>query len=345
MSAVPNKTTTLLWALRSPCDLGCPHCYFGVLEQDRIAPPTQPGKLTHLPGGDAPLPALLDFLADVGDSGVARVFLAGGEPLNWPPIQHIITALTTAGVQVVVCTNGRPLTRPNVRKMLFDAGVHAVSVSLDSADPVINDRQRPPRGNQTGSWNRVIAGISALLADRGDRSMKVGIYSVLTRRTLAGMPDTARFAAGLGVDYFVAQPVALEPGHELSDELVLREQDVPLLEQVFDEITTANLGMTLPSHRYPAQVVSTVRHRLQDKQGCFGGHQLVFVEPDGSVWDCPSGDMIAAQAAAGTQRTIIGHTAAELFAPTTAVMDCPLFSSDCVNMNPLMEFDRILGAA
>jgi MoaA/NifB/PqqE/SkfB family radical SAM enzyme len=220
-----------------------------------------------------------------------------------------------------------------------------VSVSLDSADPVINDRQRPARGNQTDSWARVVAGISSLLADRGDRKVKVGIYSVLTRNTLAGMPDTARFSAALGVDYFVVQPVALQPDHELYEQLVLREQDVPLLEQVFTEISGADLGMTLPSDLYPAQVISTVRHRLQDKPGCYGGHQLAFIEPDGSVWDCPSGYMIAAQSATGTQRTIIGHTAAELFRPTAAVMDCPLFSSDCVNMNPLMDFDRILGAA
>ncbi|WP_216917115.1 radical SAM protein [Nocardia noduli] len=339
-----GKTTTVLWALRSPCDLGCPHCYFGVLEQDRLEPPTQPGKLTHLPHGDLGLPVLLDFLSDIGESGIERVFLAGGEPLNWPPVGQIIAALTAAGVQVVVCTNGRPLTRPAIRKMLYDNGVHAVSVSLDSADPVINDRQRPTRGGQTDSWARVVTGISALIDERGDRAMKVGIYSVLTRNTLAGMPDTARFAAELGVDYFVAQPVALDPGHELFEELVLREHDVPLLEEVFGAIAAADLGMSLPGELYPAQVVSTVRHRLQDKPGCYGGHQLAFIEPDGSVWDCPSGHMIAAQAAAGTQRSIIGHTAAELFVPTTSVRDCPLFSGDCVNMNPLMEFDRVLGA-
>lgn len=343
MTSTAHKPVTLLWALRSPCDLGCPHCYFGVLEQDRFAPPSEPGKLTHLPHSDAPLPVLLDFLADIGESGVGRVFLAGGEPLNWPPIMHVIAALTGAGVQVVVCTNGRPLVRSDIRNMLYDNGVHAVSVSLDSADPVINDRQRPPRGKQTDSWSRVVAGISALLAVRGDRAMKVGIYSVLTRNTLAGMPDTARFAAELGADYFVAQPVALEPDHELYEALVLTEHDVPMLEQVFTEISTAGLGMTLPGDSYPGLVVSTVRHRLQNKPGCYGGHQLAFIEPDGSVWDCPSGHMIAAQAAASAQRSIIGHTAAELFRPTSVVRDCPLFSSDCVNMDPLMEFDRILG--
>ncbi|MGW0251134.1 radical SAM protein [Nocardia goodfellowii] len=339
------RPVTLLWALRSPCDLGCPHCYFGVMENDRITPPTAPGQLTHLPHNDTTLAQQLAFLADVADSGVGRVFLAGGEPLNWPPIKHVIATLAAAHVQVVVCTNGIALNKPSVRKMLCDNGVDAVSVSLDSADPVINDRQRPARGNRTDSWARVVAGISALLTERGDTAMKVGIYSVITRPTLAGMADTARFAADLGVDYFVAQPVALEPGHALYDELVLREADIPELERVFAEIAAAGLGMTLPAPSYPRQVVSTVRNLLQDKPGCFGGHQLAFIEPDGSVWDCPSSHKIAVQARAGSMRTILDHTAAALFPPTSAVADCPLFSGDCVNMGPLMDFDRVLAGA
>lgn len=351
----PARSVTLLWAPRSRCNLGCTYCYFGTLEEHREAPPMQPGQLSHLSGGDLHLADITRFLSTVGDSSVKRVFLAGGEPLNWAPIGAVIQTLTSAGVEVTVCTNGVPLNRSTLREMLLDTGVHAVSVSLDSADPQLNDRYRPAHHPAEG-WPTVVSGIQALLTDRSvrtDRSArrerrglpKIGLYSVITRHTLAGLPDTARLADELGLDYFVPQPIALDRDHKLHDELVLREADLPVLARVFDELYDAGLDLDLPSRRYPGQVASTVRTELQMVHGCFGGHQLAFIEPDGSVWDCPSSYKIAAMARAGTQRSIATHTAADLFPARdeTGGADCPLFSGDCVNMLPLMEdFDRFL---
>lgn len=348
---MPPRAVTLLWAPRSRCNLGCDYCYFGTLEEHREAPPTQPGQLSHLSQSDLHPADLTRFLSTIGDSSVKRVFIAGGEPLNWAPIGTIIQMLTSAGVEVTVCTNGVPLNRPAVRKMLIDTGVHGVSVSLDSADPDLNDLHRPAH-NRADGWAAVVSGIRALLADRSKRSdhsatPKIGLYCVLTRLTLAGLPDTARFAADLGLDYLVPQPIALERGHRLHDELVLREADLDTLTKVFDEVYDADLGLHLPSPRYPEQVASTVRNDLQMMHGCFGGHQLAFIQPDGSVWDCPSSHKIAAIARAGIQRSIATHTAAELFPAQAGIggCDCPLFSGDCVNMLPLMEdFDRFLTA-
>lgn len=71
----------------------------------------------------------------------------------------------------------------------------------------------------------------------------------------------------------------------------------------------------------------------------------MFIEPDGSVWDCPSRHKIAATAAQAAQRSITAGTAAELFPQPAATTgcDCPLYSDDCVNMWPLMtDFDRFL---
>ncbi|MGH3669821.1 MAG: hypothetical protein ACRDSH_04195 [Pseudonocardiaceae bacterium] len=171
------------------------------------------------------------------------------------------------------------------------------------------------------------------------------MYSVITRLALPGLPAIARFAATLGLDYFVPQPVSLERDHQLHDELALREQDLPALTEALDTIYATDLGIELPAPRYPEQVASTVGHALQMTRGCFGGHQLAFIQPDGSVWDCPSRHKIAAIVRAGIQRSIATHTAADLFPAraSTGGCDCPLYSNDCVNMWPLMyDFDRFL---
>lgn len=49
--------TILLWALRSPCDLGCLYCYFGTIEEHRAGPGVQEGQLSHLSRADLPAPA------------------------------------------------------------------------------------------------------------------------------------------------------------------------------------------------------------------------------------------------------------------------------------------------
>jgi MoaA/NifB/PqqE/SkfB family radical SAM enzyme len=344
----PPRDVTVLWALRSPCNLGCDYCYFGTLEEDRETPPTQPGQLSHLPHGDLTLAAITRFLSTVDRSSVKRVFLAGGEPLIWPPIGQVVTTLTDAGVEVVVCTNGIPLNRPEIRRLLLDNGVRGVSVSLDSADPDINDLHRPARNGKDG-WHAVVSGIQALVHDRGHRARpRIGLYSVITRSNVAGLPATARFAASLGVDYFVPQPVSLDPEHRLHEELALRSGDLPALIGAFDAVYDAALGFELPAHGYPEQVASTVRHDLQLVHGCFGGHRLAFIQPDGTVWDCPSSHKIAAMARAGAQRSIASHTAAELFPArvNTGGCDCPFYSGDCVNMWPLVQdFDRFLTAS
>jgi hypothetical protein len=73
----------------------------------------------------------------------------------------------------------------------------------------------------------------------------------------------------------------------------------------------------------------------------FGGSTLAFVQPDGSLWDCPSSLRIA-QTPAARRATIKGADARVLFASPPPCADCGLFSVDCVNMWPLKEFSRFL---
>lgn len=49
-----SRDATLLWALRSPCALACPHCYFGTIEEHKQAPPDEVGVLSHLSRNDLP---------------------------------------------------------------------------------------------------------------------------------------------------------------------------------------------------------------------------------------------------------------------------------------------------
>jgi MoaA/NifB/PqqE/SkfB family radical SAM enzyme len=338
---VTGAATVLLWALRSPCDLGCRYCYFGTIEEHRAGPGAQPGQLSHLSRADLPAAEVLAFAATLAGSAVRRVFLAGGEPLRWPPALDLVRVIKSAGVQVVVCTNGIALNRPEIASALVEAGVDAVSVSLDSADPAYNDRWRPSRNRKDG-WAQVVSGITALARARsGSGTPAIGTYTVITRLNIADVLSVPQLAAGLGCDYAVAQPIALSPGHALHGELALTPADAPAVAAAFARLASAGLPLALPAATYPGQVGAAIAAPVSGVRGCFGGSTLAFIEPDGSLWDCPSTLRIAATPP-GRRATIRGADARALFASPPPCADCGLFSVDCVNMWPLMDFARLL---
>ncbi|MEV4706740.1 radical SAM protein [Actinoplanes sp. NPDC049316] len=333
------NAVTLLWALRSPCNLGCRYCYFGTIEEHRGAIPQHSGALSHLARTDLDLAAITAFVRTLPGSRVQRIFIAGGEPLIWPPVMEVVAAIKAAGVQVILCTNGIPLNRPELVDMIINLGVDAVSVSLDSPDADYNDTWRPARNGIHGHHD-VISGIQALIAARGSSSSpRVGLYSVITRLNIDVVRTGAALASELGCDYFVPQPIALDRGHALHTQLSLTGGDAAAMSEAFTQLYRSGAPVRLPDPSYPARVVDSITHQQGFVSGCFGGTNLFFIEPDGSVYDCPSSLKIAASAAA---RTIRGADAHALFAAPGPCTDCALFSRDCVNMWPLMGFGRFL---
>lgn len=332
---------TVLWALRSPCNLGCKYCYFGTLPEHRDTPPAGPGQLSHLSRADLPLGDIAAFAATLRGSPVRRIFIAGGEPLIWPPVLSVIEAIKAAGAEVVVCTNGIPLNRPDIADGLIRAGADAVSVSLDSATPEHNDTWRPSHNGSDG-WHQVVSGIRALLAARGPAAgPAVGIYTVLTARNIGAITAMGAFARELGCDYFVPQPLSLPPGHTLDAQLSLTPAHAPQLAAQFTELY-ATSGLRLPAADYPGRVLDSVTQAEPGfVAGCFGGRHLFFIEPDGSVWPCPSSYKIASLAGSAI-RSIRGATAADLFGGGGPCTDCALFTRDCVNMWPLTQFTPMI---
>lgn len=338
----PARVPTLLWALRSPCSKGCRYCYFGTIEEHRLTPVTQVGQLSHLHHTDVNPAEVLAFARTLPASRIRRVFLAGGEPLRWPTIIPVIRVLKEGGLQVIVCTEGTPLNRPEIAQALVELGVDAVSVSLDSVDPIYNDRLRPSRNGKDG-WKEVVSGITSLIAARGGQTRpRVGIYSVITNENLADVEAIPELAEQLGCDYVVPQPLSLTPDHALFSMSLTREH-VPELLARLAAVDAAPSPVHLPAAPYPQQFATAISTPLTEVTGCFGGRDLFFAQPDGTVWDCPSSHRIAATPP-GRHRSIRGADARALFGQAAGCGDCAVFSTDCVAMWPLMDFGSIIGS-
>jgi sulfatase maturation enzyme AslB (radical SAM superfamily) len=337
---------TLLWALRSPCNFGCKYCYFGTREDDRNrAESFQPGELSHLGHNDVGIENILDFITPFSPELVRRVFLAGGEPLFWKGIYQTISALKKVGSEVILCTNGLSLIDEKISNFIVNNYVDAVSISLDSYDPKYNDHWRVDHSGK--GWYGVVEGIKMLLRkrDKYHKKMKVGVYSVITRRNIEHIVKTGSLVADLGVDYFIYQPISLDSNHKLYDELSLNSEHYEDLVSAIEELKSANLKVYLPNEIY----LNLFLHTLTSKPAptitsCFGGRDLFFIEPDGSVWDCPSMYKIA-KTPPSQHLSICSYSAKQLFSAERRGRntDCSCFSQDCVNMWQLMAFDDILG--
>lgn len=349
MTSIPipqwnHSGASLLWALRSPCDLACQYCYFGTLEDD-LATKRVPevGTLSHRNVRDAPLPDILAFIETFQSNDIHRIFLAGGEPLRWPGIGLVVDALKARGCEVVIATNGLPLNNPELCAWLLDVGVEAVSVSLDSHNPEYNDRwRRDPAGR---GWQGVVDGVRLLKSVRQTRGAgtKIGIYSVITKENVGQLGDTARFVASLGVDYFVAQPVSLGREHPLYDTLSLDTSHKDELSE-FREAMRVLANLNTPDDLYFDLFRLSMAASPQFLvPSCFGGRDLFFIQPDGTVWDCPSSLKIAATLSE-ERLSFIGKSAGHVFSRIrrSRSNNCALFSGDCVNMWALIDFDRFL---
>lgn len=156
------------------------------------------------------------FIRDVSDYVPVRVSgLQGYEPLvedAWPYTRAILNASNRSFVPTSMVTNGLFLAERIDELMSLD--LKDLTVSLDSADSDVHDRQR----GVAGSFKRTVAGLRAAVS-KPSLSERVVVAAVLLpkrRRQLDTMP---RFLADLGVRYFGVTPL-IRIGREQSGRMI-----------------------------------------------------------------------------------------------------------------------------
>jgi len=176
MSAAP---IVISWNLTRLCNLACDHCYLDAVSRKREAP-------DELRTEEAL--GVIDQLAETAPG--AMLILTGGEPLLRRDLVDLVRAASRNGLMPVVGTNGTLLSAERAR-MLKDAGVAGVGISLDSANPGFHDRLR----GVAGAWQRTVEGIEAAR----DAGLAILMQTTLfeeNRHELPAMTDIAeRFGA------------------------------------------------------------------------------------------------------------------------------------------------------
>lgn len=129
---------------------------------------------------------------------ISKVILYGrGEPFLNGEIFDMIKLLKDRDITVSTLTNGS-LLNSVINKQVIDSGIDDISFSIDSADPIINDKLRVG-----ANLNSMLPNIKNLV--KNGKNIKFGICTAIASENLIQLQNIVYLAQELGIDYISLQ--------------------------------------------------------------------------------------------------------------------------------------------
>ena len=128
------------WNITLRCPLKCSHCYVNAGENEAV--------------GVLSTQEAFSVIDQIRATGKPIVVLSGGEPLLREDIFAIARYGTEQGLRMVMGTSGYLLDQAMAKKCK-EAGIRAVAISIDSADPSVHDAFR----GTEGVWERAVEAV------------------------------------------------------------------------------------------------------------------------------------------------------------------------------------------
>ncbi|HUM05632.1 MAG TPA: radical SAM protein [Terriglobales bacterium] len=171
------KPRLIFWEVTKGCNLRCIHCRATATE---LSSPS-----------DLPTKKALDIIDQIAAVANPILVLSGGEPLFRSDIFQLARYATDKGLRVALATNGTLVTK-EVARMIADAGVKRVSISLDGADATTHDTFR----GIPGAFEAALYGFRNLK----EVGMSVQINTTIARHNAHQLPAVLELARSVGAD-------------------------------------------------------------------------------------------------------------------------------------------------
>lgn len=137
-------------------------------------------------------------ISDAASLGCRKIHFSGGEPLLRSDLEHLVMKATALSLQVNLTSNGTLLSEERAES-LVGAGIHSVTLSIDSPSRKVHDKVRG-----AGAWRATVEGAKRLRRAAKKHRSKVGlrinvVLSKKTYRTAVGVPELASHLRAKGV--------------------------------------------------------------------------------------------------------------------------------------------------
>jgi radical SAM protein with 4Fe4S-binding SPASM domain len=263
----------VVWELTLKCDHLCTHC--GSRAGDE-----RPSELSTAEA--------LKVVDQLSEMGAFEVVLIGGEAYLHDGFLDVVRALKARGIRASMTTGGRGIDEARAREMA-EAGIYAVSVSIDGLEPT-HDLMRAARG----SWASATAALRYLKA----AGVRTASNINLNRLNHADLEPLYEVLEGLGITAWQVQLTA--PLGRAADRPAMLLQPWDLIDLVpriaalkkraWEQARISvqpgnNLGYFGPEE---ALLRSPVPGLGDHWQGCQAGKQVLGIESDGALKGCPS---------------------------------------------------------
>ncbi len=175
-----ERPLLLFWEMTRACPLACAHC------RAHAQHTPMPGELSTAES--------MRFLGDVAGFGSPSPILVmtGGDPLTRPDFFELLDVAREQGTRVALAPAVSPLLSAAALTRLRDAGVTAISISLDGARSETHDGIR----RVPGHFDRTLGTLRALV----EAGFTVQVNTTVMRRNVEELADVAALLAQIGVD-------------------------------------------------------------------------------------------------------------------------------------------------
>jgi MoaA/NifB/PqqE/SkfB family radical SAM enzyme len=193
--------------------------------------------------------------------GAFSVHLSGGEPTLRKDLPEII-GVFDPGKTIISMTTNSSVLRDGYLEKLRNAGLSCLHFSLNSPDPVVNDRQR----DHVGHYDLVMQKIDEAVA----LDYEICLSIVVAKNNLADVRKLVRLTKqkGIGVVFSLATPSGNWTG--ATDEL-LDMDDWGGIDALMDSTPHIRSDWTI---------------NLDMKKGCPAGYEKIAISPYGDVQGC-----------------------------------------------------------
>jgi radical SAM protein with 4Fe4S-binding SPASM domain len=275
-----NKARLVFWEVTKGCNLRCIHCRATATE---LSSPT-----------DLATRAALGIIDQIAAAANPILVLSGGEPLYRSDIFQLARYAADNGLRVALATNGTLVTK-DVARMIVDAGVRRVSISLDGADAMTHDSFR----GIPGAFDAAVHGLRNLKA----LGMSVQINMTIARHNAHQLPEVLQLARNLGADAlhtFLLVPVGC--GVDIAaSQMVPPEEYERMLNWFYDQSLTG--GIELKATCAPHYFRVARQRRAADRRAA---DQLSRIAP------APTHSSTKPSSIGPTEMTMPGSTGIEL---------------------------------
>ena len=159
----------VIWEATRACALACRHC------RATAVPHRDPAEI-----GTAEACALMDEVARFGTPPPFFV-ITGGDPFERPDILELVSYGSNIGLPVAVSPSGTEALNPKNLAEVYQAGAHAISLSIDGATARTHDAFR----GVSGSFDLTMRG----WRQARELGLKVQINTTVTPDNIAELPD------------------------------------------------------------------------------------------------------------------------------------------------------------